>query len=184
MVLPCRANGLPSPRIRWEKDGQPISGDDNRFRILRSGWLAIPLARQESYNYACVILSLVICHFVLGHFVILFSVICYFLLGHLSFCSRSFVILFPVTLSFCHFVLGHFVIVFSVVLSLYSRSLCHFVPGHFVTFAILFSVTLSFCSRSFCQCVLGHLSSPLYLTISVHAMLCTPLYCLTSVVWV
>ena len=49
LVLPCRANGIPTPQIKWEKDGHAISQDDLRYRTLRSGWLAIAIARFEEF---------------------------------------------------------------------------------------------------------------------------------------
>lgn len=45
IVLPCRASGVPNPRVHWEKDDQPIKPNDFRYRVMRSGWLTIPLAR-------------------------------------------------------------------------------------------------------------------------------------------
>jgi hemicentin len=45
VMLPCRASGLPPPRVTWRKDGVPIAPTDFRFRVTRSGWLAIAIAR-------------------------------------------------------------------------------------------------------------------------------------------
>ena len=45
VMLPCRANGIPVPKVTWEKDGQVISPSDLHYRIMRSGWLAIHVTR-------------------------------------------------------------------------------------------------------------------------------------------
>jgi hypothetical protein len=45
ITLPCRVTGLPTPVVRWTKDNQTISVDDIHYRILRSNYLAIPIAR-------------------------------------------------------------------------------------------------------------------------------------------
>jgi len=49
IILPCRASGMPSPEISWEKDGKKISPSNFQYRILRSGWLAIPITRLVLY---------------------------------------------------------------------------------------------------------------------------------------
>ncbi len=55
LVLPCRASGTPPPTVSWEKDGKPINPGDYRYRILRSGWLAIPITQMEnSGSYMCI----------------------------------------------------------------------------------------------------------------------------------
>ena len=43
VLLPCRAHGVPIPEISWEKDGKEIPLSDFHYRLLRSGWLAIPI---------------------------------------------------------------------------------------------------------------------------------------------
>ncbi|XP_064650190.1 hemicentin-1-like isoform X2 [Lineus longissimus] len=55
IILPCRSNGVPTPRVYWEKDGNLISQSDFRYRVLRSGWLAIPITRtQDTGRYKCI----------------------------------------------------------------------------------------------------------------------------------
>lgn len=39
-ILPCRAIGVPTPRIRWYKDGTPVQ-TDQRLIIVQSGSLKI-----------------------------------------------------------------------------------------------------------------------------------------------
>ena len=43
--LPCRANGIPRPKIAWTKDGKAIATDEFRIRVLKSGWLMISITR-------------------------------------------------------------------------------------------------------------------------------------------
>lgn len=45
IILPCRANGLPPPKITWLKNGQELPTYGTRYRMSRSGWLAIPITR-------------------------------------------------------------------------------------------------------------------------------------------
>ncbi|CAH1786157.1 unnamed protein product, partial [Owenia fusiformis] len=55
VILPCRAEGLPPPKILWEKDGQAIVTSNFHYRIMRSGWLAIPVARtDDSGVFTCI----------------------------------------------------------------------------------------------------------------------------------
>ncbi|XP_074654070.1 hemicentin-1-like [Tubulanus polymorphus] len=55
IIIPCRATGSPQPKLTWKKDGEPIPPNDFRYRLLRSGWLAIPLTRTlDSGVYTCI----------------------------------------------------------------------------------------------------------------------------------
>jgi len=45
VMLHCRASGVPQPSITWTKDGHPLTQSDMRYRLLRSGWLAIAVVR-------------------------------------------------------------------------------------------------------------------------------------------
>jgi len=45
VMLRCRASGVPQPTVSWSKDGVPLSDRDLRYRLLRSGWLAIAVVR-------------------------------------------------------------------------------------------------------------------------------------------
>lgn len=40
-LLPCAAQGLPAPRVSWEKDGAVVLNLLGKFTILRSGELII-----------------------------------------------------------------------------------------------------------------------------------------------
>ena len=52
--MPCRTNGMPPPKVTWEKDGREVSLFDSNYRILRSGWLAIYVARLVFLsNFSC-----------------------------------------------------------------------------------------------------------------------------------
>ena len=48
VMLRCRASGVPAPTVRWNKDGRPVNQTDPRYRLLRSGWLAIAVVRYEA----------------------------------------------------------------------------------------------------------------------------------------
>ncbi|XP_061867610.1 hemicentin-2 [Colius striatus] len=55
VVLPCRAEGWPVPRVTWQKDGQllPLHGSD-RLQLLPGGSLQINLVQiQDSGYYLC-----------------------------------------------------------------------------------------------------------------------------------
>ncbi|XP_048772936.2 hemicentin-1-like isoform X2 [Ostrea edulis] len=53
IVLPCRADGRPRPKISWDKGGEKLTGSFH-YRILRSGWLLIPYSRSEDTGtYRC-----------------------------------------------------------------------------------------------------------------------------------
>lgn len=43
-LLPCAAQGLPEPRISWEKQGAPVQNLPGKFTLLRSGELIIERA--------------------------------------------------------------------------------------------------------------------------------------------
>lgn len=43
-LLPCPAQGLPEPRVSWEKQGVPVPNLPGKFTLLRSGELIIERA--------------------------------------------------------------------------------------------------------------------------------------------
>ena len=48
VMLRCRASGVPAPSLRWNKEGRAVNQDDRRYRMLRSGWLAIAVVRYDA----------------------------------------------------------------------------------------------------------------------------------------
>uniref|UniRef100_H0XAK9 Hemicentin 1 n=1 Tax=Otolemur garnettii TaxID=30611 RepID=H0XAK9_OTOGA len=53
LVLPCQADGLPSPDVTWQKDGRAVV-DSVRQRVLSSGSLQIAFAQpQDAGQYTC-----------------------------------------------------------------------------------------------------------------------------------
>ncbi|XP_069729285.1 hemicentin-2 [Phaenicophaeus curvirostris] len=60
VVLPCQADGWPTPQVTWQKDGQllPLHGS-NRLQLLPGGSLQIsPVQVQDSGYYLCMASSL------------------------------------------------------------------------------------------------------------------------------
>ena len=55
VMLRCRASGVPPPSVRWTKDQRAVNQDDLRYRLLRSGWLAIAVVRYDIH--ACLVYS-------------------------------------------------------------------------------------------------------------------------------
>ncbi|XP_035291447.1 hemicentin-1 [Anguilla anguilla] len=54
-LLPCAAQGLPEPRISWEKDGIKVAGLLGKFTVLRSGELIIERAEPgDAGVFTCV----------------------------------------------------------------------------------------------------------------------------------
>jgi len=43
VMLPCRVSGRPPPVVRWTKDDVAVAPDDDRYRVVSSHWLAIPV---------------------------------------------------------------------------------------------------------------------------------------------
>ncbi|XP_073909095.1 hemicentin-2 isoform X2 [Castor canadensis] len=53
-LLPCTARGSPEPVITWEKDGQPVSGNEGKFTIQPSGELLVKNSEgQDAGTYTC-----------------------------------------------------------------------------------------------------------------------------------
>ncbi|XP_057363933.1 hemicentin-1 isoform X3 [Manis pentadactyla] len=53
-VLECFAEGVPTPRITWRKDGAVLSGNHARYSILENGFLHIQSARvTDAGRYLC-----------------------------------------------------------------------------------------------------------------------------------
>ncbi|XP_019908484.3 hemicentin-1 isoform X2 [Esox lucius] len=54
-LLPCAAQGLPEPRISWEKDGKTVPNLPGKFTVLRSGELIIERAEPgDGGVFTCV----------------------------------------------------------------------------------------------------------------------------------
>ncbi|XP_068104559.1 hemicentin-2 [Hyperolius riggenbachi] len=55
-VLPCWAEGLPTPTVTWRKDGSQLSVEMSRLEFLKDGSLRIPQALlQDSGYYLCTV---------------------------------------------------------------------------------------------------------------------------------
>ncbi|XP_046530474.1 hemicentin-2 isoform X1 [Equus quagga] len=53
-LLPCTAHGSPKPDITWEKDGQPVSGAEEKFTIQPSGELLVKNSEsRDAGTYTC-----------------------------------------------------------------------------------------------------------------------------------
>ncbi len=50
-LLPCAAQGLPEPRVNWEKQGVPVSTFPGKFTLLRSGELVIERAEVSNMHF-------------------------------------------------------------------------------------------------------------------------------------
>ncbi|XP_051950032.1 hemicentin-1 [Xyrauchen texanus] len=54
-LLPCAAQGLPEPRVSWEKQGVPVPNLSGKFTLLRSGELIIERAEAgDAGLFTCV----------------------------------------------------------------------------------------------------------------------------------
>ncbi|XP_036382492.1 hemicentin-1 [Megalops cyprinoides] len=54
-LLPCAAQGLPEPRVSWEKDGAAVAALPGKFTVLRSGELIIERAEPgDAGVFTCV----------------------------------------------------------------------------------------------------------------------------------
>ncbi|KAL0186765.1 hypothetical protein M9458_018435, partial [Cirrhinus mrigala] len=54
-LLPCPAQGLPEPRVSWEKQGVPVPNLPGKFTLLRSGELIIERAEPgDAGLFTCV----------------------------------------------------------------------------------------------------------------------------------
>ncbi|XP_007565210.1 hemicentin-1 [Poecilia formosa] len=60
LTLDCRANGIPTPRLSWLKDGEPLEGSDMHHIALTSGGSTLTLRRlspEDSGTYTCLAVS-------------------------------------------------------------------------------------------------------------------------------
>ena len=55
LTLPCPAEGTPTPRISWLKDGYPLSGHEVGVRVLPDGSLQLDHVQAgDAGQYTCV----------------------------------------------------------------------------------------------------------------------------------
>uniref|UniRef100_A0A2K6UV43 Hemicentin-2 n=1 Tax=Saimiri boliviensis boliviensis TaxID=39432 RepID=A0A2K6UV43_SAIBB len=53
-LLPCQADGVPTPLMSWRKDGVPLDPGNPRFEVLPEGSLRIqPVLAQDTGHYLC-----------------------------------------------------------------------------------------------------------------------------------
>ncbi|XP_043914327.1 hemicentin-2 isoform X2 [Protopterus annectens] len=53
-VLPCTAQGLPEPKVSWDKDGAPLQDIIGKFTVLPSGDMILEnVMPEDSGNYTC-----------------------------------------------------------------------------------------------------------------------------------
>ncbi|XP_066048296.1 hemicentin-1 [Chamaea fasciata] len=53
-LLECAAEGVPTPRITWRKDGAVLTGNNSRYWVLEDGSLHIPWAQvADTGRYVC-----------------------------------------------------------------------------------------------------------------------------------
>lgn len=57
--LVCVAEGVPQPRLSWEKDGNPLSESTGEYTILPSGELVIDIAQVRETKKQQIIFLLV-----------------------------------------------------------------------------------------------------------------------------
>lgn len=50
-LLPCAAQGVPEPRVSWEKQGVPVPVLPGKFTLLRSGELIIERAEVSNMHF-------------------------------------------------------------------------------------------------------------------------------------
>ncbi|XP_076984267.1 hemicentin-2 [Tamandua tetradactyla] len=54
VLLPCQADGVPQPRVSWQKDGVPLDPGSSRLEVLPEGSLRIqPVLAQDTGHYLC-----------------------------------------------------------------------------------------------------------------------------------
>jgi hypothetical protein len=58
-MLSCQAEGIPTPRTQWYKDGSKIGGSRNsRISVLTNGDLLVTLTRKsDSGQYSCEVIN-------------------------------------------------------------------------------------------------------------------------------
>ncbi|XP_037653920.1 hemicentin-2 [Choloepus didactylus] len=58
VLLPCQANGVPQPRVSWQKDGVPLDPGSPRLTVLPEGSLRIQsVLAQDTGHYLCLVSS-------------------------------------------------------------------------------------------------------------------------------